>query len=156
MCLAIPGKVVSISGDDPLTRMGRIDFSGVIKEASLAYVPEVVVGDYVIVHVGFALSKVDEDEAQKVFEYLKQMGELGELEAQVAMKFLDEYRDGELAQKLAAEIHRVTTKPWTIMEVCGGQTHAIVKFGIDELLPKQIDAHPRAGLPGLRDAAGGD
>ena len=80
MCLAIPGKVLSISGDDPLTRMGRIDFSGVIKEASLAYVPEVVVGDYVIIHVGFALSKVDENEAQKVFEYLKQMGELGELE----------------------------------------------------------------------------
>ena len=50
------------------------------------------------------------------------------------MKFLDEYRDGDLARKLAAEIHRVTTKPWTIMEVCGGQTHAIVKFGIDELL----------------------
>ena len=80
MCLAIPGKVLSISGDDPLTRMGRIDFSGVIKQASLAYVPEVVVGDYVIIHVGFALSKVDEAEAQKVFEYLKQMGELGELE----------------------------------------------------------------------------
>jgi hydrogenase expression/formation protein HypC len=80
MCLAIPGKVLSISGDDPLTRMGRIDFSGVVKQASLAYVPDVVVGDYVIVHVGFALSKVDEAEAQKVFEYLKQMGELVELE----------------------------------------------------------------------------
>ena len=71
---------MSISGDDPLTRMGKIDFSGVLKQASLAYVPEVQVGDYVIVHVGFALSKVDEAEAQKVFEYLKQMGELGELE----------------------------------------------------------------------------
>jgi hydrogenase expression/formation protein HypC len=80
MCVAIPGKVLSISDDDPLTRMGRIDFSGVVKQASLAYVPEVVVGDYVIIHVGFALSKVDEAEAQKVFEYLKQMGELGELE----------------------------------------------------------------------------
>ena len=80
MCLAIPGKVVSISGDDALTRMGRIDFSGVIKQASLAYVPEVGIGDYVIVHVGFALSKVDEAEAQKVFSYLKQIGELGELE----------------------------------------------------------------------------
>jgi len=79
MCLAIPGKVQSINGDDPITRMGRINFSGIIKEASLAYVPEVKVGDYVIVHVGFALSKVDEDEAQKVFEYLKQMGELAEL-----------------------------------------------------------------------------
>jgi hydrogenase expression/formation protein HypC len=81
MCLAIPGKVLSISGDDPLTRMGRIDFSGVVKQVSLAYVPEVVIGDYVIVHVGFALSKVDEEEAQKVFGYLKQIGELGELEA---------------------------------------------------------------------------
>ena len=80
MCLAIPGKVLSISGDDPLTRMARIDFSGVVKQASLAYVPEAQVGDYVIVHVGFALSKVDEAEAQKVFEYLKQMGELGEIE----------------------------------------------------------------------------
>ena len=80
MCLAIPGKVISISGDDSLTRMGRIDFSGVIKQVSLAYVPEVGVGDYVIVHVGFALSKVDEAEAQKVFSYLKKIGELGELE----------------------------------------------------------------------------
>ena len=80
MCLAIPGKVVSICGDDSLTRMGKVDFSGVIKQASLAYVPEVQVGDYVIVHVGFALSKVDEDEAHKVFEYLKQIDELGELE----------------------------------------------------------------------------
>ena len=79
MCLAIPGKVLSISGDDPLTRMGKIDFSGVIKQASLAYVPEVNVGDYVIVHVGFAISRLDEDEAQKVFAYLKQMEELGEL-----------------------------------------------------------------------------
>ena len=80
MCLAIPGKVLSISGDEPLTRMARIDFAGVVKQASLAYVPEVKIGDYVIVHVGFALGKVDEDEAQKVFEYLKRMDELGELE----------------------------------------------------------------------------
>ena len=80
MCLAIPGKVETITGDDPVTRMGRINFGGVIKEACLAYVPEVNVGDYVIVHVGFALSKVDEDEARKVFGYLKQMQELGELQ----------------------------------------------------------------------------
>ena len=82
MCLAIPGKVESITGDDPITRMGRINFGGVIKEASLAYLPEVQVGDYVIVHVGFALSKVDEEEAQKVFGYLKQIGELDELAAE--------------------------------------------------------------------------
>jgi hydrogenase expression/formation protein HypC len=81
MCLAIPGKVESITGDgDPLTRMGKINFGGILKEASLAYVPEVRVGDYVIVHVGFALSRVDEEEAHKVFGYLKEMEELAELE----------------------------------------------------------------------------
>ena len=63
------------------------------------------------------------------------------------MKFLDEYRDAELAQKLAREIHRITTRPWRIMEVCGGQTHAIVKFGIDELLPKQITLIHGPGCP---------
>jgi hydrogenase expression/formation protein HypD len=63
------------------------------------------------------------------------------------MKFVDEYRDAELAQQLAREIHRVTTKPWTIMEICGGQTHAIVKFGIDELLPKQITLIHGPGCP---------
>lgn len=63
------------------------------------------------------------------------------------MKFLDEYRDADLAQQLAREVHRVTTKPWTIMEVCGGQTHAIVKFGIDELLPKQITLIHGPGCP---------
>ncbi len=79
MCLAIPGKIESIQGDDPLTRMGKVNFGGVLKEACLAYVPEAKVGDYVIVHVGFALSRVDEAEAQKVFEHLKQMEELAEL-----------------------------------------------------------------------------
>ena len=63
------------------------------------------------------------------------------------MKFLDEYRDGELAQRLAAEIHRVTTRAWTIMEVCGGQTHAIAKFGIAELLPPQITLLHGPGCP---------
>lgn len=63
------------------------------------------------------------------------------------MKYLDEYRDGELARKLAREIHRATTRPWSIMEVCGGQTHAIVKFGIDELLPRQITLIHGPGCP---------
>jgi len=79
MCLAIPGKIVSISGEDPLERVGKIDFGGIFKNASLAYVPEAVVGDYVIVHVGFAISRVDEEEAHKVFEYLKEMESLDEL-----------------------------------------------------------------------------
>ena len=63
------------------------------------------------------------------------------------MKYLDEYRDAEAARQLAREIHRITTRPWTIMEVCGGQTHAIVKFGIDELLPKSITLIHGPGCP---------
>ena len=79
MCLAIPGRIESISGGEPLTRMGKVDFGGVRKEACLAYVPDARVGDYVLVHVGFALSVVDEAEAQKVFEYLNAMDGLAEL-----------------------------------------------------------------------------
>jgi hydrogenase expression/formation protein HypC len=81
MCLAIPGKITSMSGEDALMRMGKIDFGGIQKEASLAYVPEAKVGDYVIVHVGFAISRLDEEEANQVFEYLRQMEELSGLEA---------------------------------------------------------------------------
>lgn len=70
---------MSVTGDEPLARMGKVSFGGVIKEVSLAYVPEAAVGDYVIVHVGFAIGRLDEEEAQQVFEYLKQMDELTEL-----------------------------------------------------------------------------
>ena len=65
-----------MSGDEPLTRTGKVSFGGVMKEVHLGYVPEAGVGDYVIVHVGFAISRLDEEEALKVFDYLKQMGEL--------------------------------------------------------------------------------
>ena len=80
MCLAVPGKIVSIEGDDPVFRSGRVDFAGVIKQVNLAYVPEAGVGDYVLVHVGFAINTIDEREANEVFEYLRQMGELAGIE----------------------------------------------------------------------------
>lgn len=80
MCLAVPGKILSISGDEPLTRMAKVDFGGIQKDVSIAYVPDAEVGKYVIVHVGFALSVIDEEEAQKVFEYLKELDELDEIE----------------------------------------------------------------------------
>lgn len=73
MCLAVPGRIESITGDDPLTRSARVSFGGVIKEVNLSCVPEAKVGDYVIVHVGFALSIVDEEEARQVFEYFDQI-----------------------------------------------------------------------------------
>jgi hydrogenase expression/formation protein HypC len=80
MCLAVPGRIVSIEGDDPLLRSGRVDFSGAVKLINLAYVPEAKVGDYVLVHVGFAISTVDEAEARLVFQYLKEMGDLADVE----------------------------------------------------------------------------
>ena len=79
MCLAVPGKLVSITGDDPTFRTGRVNFGGIVKDVNLAYVPEAEVGSYVLVHVGFALTIVDEEEATKVFTYLKEMDELAEL-----------------------------------------------------------------------------
>ena len=84
MCLAVPGKVLSITGDEPLTRTGQVSFGGIVKEVNLAYTPEAGIGDYVIVHVGFAISTLDESEAHQVFDYLQQMGELGEIEAKTA------------------------------------------------------------------------
>lgn len=80
MCLAVPGEILSIAGESALERTGKVNFGGIIKEVSLAFVPEAEVGNYVIVHVGFALSVVDENEAARVFDYLTQMGELGEIQ----------------------------------------------------------------------------
>lgn len=78
MCLAVPGKVLTISGDDPLLRAARVDFGGIVKEISLAYTPEAVIGNYVLVHVGFAITVVDEVEAQRVFRYLEEIADLEE------------------------------------------------------------------------------
>lgn len=72
MCLAVPGKIVSISDEDPLLRMGRVSFGGAIVQVSLAYVPEAIVDDYVVVHVGFALTILDRDEAEQTLNYLQQ------------------------------------------------------------------------------------
>ncbi len=75
MCLAVPGKILSVQGED-FARSARVNFGGIVREVSLAYVPEATVGAYVIVHVGFAISLLDEAEAMRTLEYLKQMGEV--------------------------------------------------------------------------------
>jgi len=77
MCLAIPGKVEEITSEGGL-RMGRVNFGGVVKRVCLDYVPEVEVGDYTIVHVGFALSKIDEETARQTLEDFRAMGVLDE------------------------------------------------------------------------------
>lgn len=79
MCLAIPGKIKSIESQfDGLVRMAKVTFGGIIKEASLEMVPHAKVDDYVLVHVGVAISVVDEEEAKRTFQYLEEMGEVAE------------------------------------------------------------------------------
>jgi hydrogenase expression/formation protein HypC len=80
MCLGVPGKVVEINENEVGMTMGRVSFGGIVKEVCLAYTPEVNIGDYVVVHVGFAISRLDEAEAAKVFEFLREMDDLGELD----------------------------------------------------------------------------
>lgn len=80
MCLGVPGQIVEIQPDPLGMTMGRVSFAGITKQVCLAYTPEVEVGDYVVVHVGFAISKIDEEEAHLVFKYLESMNELDELE----------------------------------------------------------------------------
>ena len=80
MCLGIPGRITEIQDSD-LIRMGTVDFGGVAREVCLSCVPEAAVGDYVIVHVGFAISKVDEAEAEQVFRMLEEMGDLEGLDS---------------------------------------------------------------------------
>jgi hydrogenase expression/formation protein HypC len=80
MCLGVPGKVAAIDVSTSGLRMGTVNFGGIHKHVCLEYVPDVEIGDYVVVHVGFAISKVDEAEARKVFAYLRAMGELSELD----------------------------------------------------------------------------
>jgi hydrogenase expression/formation protein HypC len=80
MCLAIPGKIIDIENDENGVRMARANFGGIVKKICLEYTPEVIPGDYVLVHVGFALSKVDEAEAARTYAALKTMGQLDELD----------------------------------------------------------------------------
>ena len=80
MCLGVPGRVLSVPEGD--LRLAKVEFGGIVKEVCLAYVPEAGVGDYVIVHVGFAISRVDAAEAARVFSYLEEIEQLGELGTQ--------------------------------------------------------------------------
>ena len=80
MCLAIPGKISSVVDGDAWARQGTVDFGGIVKKVDLSLVPEASIGDYVLVHVGFAIARVDEVEAQRVFDYLEEIGDPGEWE----------------------------------------------------------------------------
>ncbi len=80
MCLAVPGKIESIDDADPVFRSGKVNFGGILKEVNLAYVPEANIGDYVLVHVGFAISTIDEAQARETLSYLEEMDRLAGME----------------------------------------------------------------------------
>ena len=80
MCLGVPGKVIYIEENSTEMTMGKVSFGGIIKEVCLAYVPGTKVGDYVVVHVGFAISKIDEQAAAEVFRFLQEVEDLSELD----------------------------------------------------------------------------
>lgn len=82
MCLAVPGRIVHIGGDDPMMRCGRVSFGGVMRDVNLAFVPDADIDDYVLVHAGVAIQVIDEKEAERTFEYLRQLDLAAEREGQ--------------------------------------------------------------------------
>lgn len=196
MCLAVPGRVLDI-GEKDGTRMATVDFGGVQKEVCLEYLPDLQVGEYAIVHVGFALQRLDEESAKQTLELFAQLGmlqeEFGDPWEQAAaaawrplalrrrsriripvrigarartrdrtrtrtrprrtaggspaVKYIEEFQDPDLARRLLDDIHATVTRPWALMEVCGGQTHTIIRHGIDQLLPDQVELIHGPGCP---------
>ena len=169
MCLAVPGQVLDIEERDG-TRMATVDFGGVVKEVCLEYVPDLQVGEYAIVHVGFALQRLDEESARQTLELFarwamlrggvrRPLGPRGrrrpgmpptrptDTDGGAVMKYIDEFQDPELARRLLDDIHATVTRPWALMEVCGGQTHTIIRHGIDQLLPDGVELIHGPGCP---------
>ena len=138
MCLAIPVEVREVLPDD----MAKVSLDGVVKVVSTALIDDVKVGDYVVLHVGYALAKIDPEEAQRTIELLNAVGSR-------RMKYVDEYRDGALARSLAAEIAREARpdRTYRLMEFCGGHTHAISRYGLEDLLPANVQMIHGPGCP---------
>jgi hydrogenase assembly chaperone HypC/HupF len=141
MCLAIPARVVELL---PALR-AVVDLAGVRKEVSIDLVDDVQVGDYVIIHVGYAIGKIDPEEAAAHAGAVCRTGAVGS----PAMKYIDEFRDGEGARHIAANI-AAEVRPdvaYNFMEFCGGHTHAISRYGIADMLPANVRMIHGPGCP---------
>jgi hydrogenase expression/formation protein HypC len=111
MCLAIPGKIIAIEEDAQGVRMGKTDFGGVLKQVCLEYTPEIKSGDYVLVHVGFALGKVDRAEAERTYKLLEEMNQLGELDADKIMVKMENPSSTELSSSCPGAADQQPTAP---------------------------------------------
>ena len=141
MCLAIPARVIELLPDE----MARVSLDGVVVKRSVALVEDVAIGDYVVLHVGYALAKIDEDEA---YAHAGAAARSGFARSR-RMKHVDEYRDGELARDLARRIaaEARADRSYRFMEFCGGHTHAISRYGVEDLLPANIRMIHGPGCP---------
>ena len=164
MCLGIPGQVMELL--EVHEHLARVDVSGVGRVINIGLLEDehVAPGDWVLIHVGFAMSKIDEEEAQRALEGLQLLGrELNdELEAlrhvedhrangrrrERCMRFVDEYRDPAAARALVARITDVAGDDhFKFMEVCGGHTHTIYRHGIEHVLPETVELVHGPGCP---------
>ena len=151
VCLGVPGRVIEVLERDGL-RMGTVDFGGVRRSACRAVAPDVVVGDFVLVHVGFAISVIDEAAAARSCAAGGDgrpggAGRGWEAGAEPRREVRGQYRDPRrIARRLLADIRRLTTRPWTLMEVCGGQL-PLIRQGIDQVLPPEIRLVHGPGCP---------
>ncbi len=142
MCLGVPGKIIQFI-DQPGLRMAMVDFGGVTRQVCIESLPEIQIGDYTIVHAGYALSILSEEEAQETLSILREMGELRIIVENLTSRF----RDPALVKTLLQNIRKIITHPWVIMEICGGQTHAIMHYGLHQLLPPEIELVHGPGCP---------
>ena len=138
MCLAIPVRIVEVLPDE----MAKVSLDGVVRTVSTALIENPEVGDYVVLHVGYALAKIDPEEAERTLEMLAEAGV-------DRMKYIDEYRDGSLAQTICAAIAREASadRSYRLMEFCGGHTHAISRYGLEDLLPPSVQMIHGPGCP---------
>ena len=142
MCLALPARVVAI---DQATDMAVVELDGIRKEVSLALVEDVAENDFVLIHVGYALNKVSEEEARLTLELFAQAGLTGD----AVMKYVNEFRQQSLARRLSAAIAAEVEpdRQYNLMEFCGGHTHAIFRYGVQDLMPDNVSFVHGPGCP---------
>ena len=149
MCLAIPGRIVSIDGNT-----AQLDYNGVTGEADISLVPGVVVGDYVLVHAGFAIEEIETEDARGDRPHprgdLRRPG--GRRVTKGSPVSLDALRSEDAARPLVRRIHALTDRPTSLMEVCGTHTVAISRWGLRSLMPPDLKLLSGPGLPRVRDA----
>ncbi len=150
MCLAVPGQIIE-TREEPGIPMATISFDGIRKDICLAYLPDLDVGDYAIVHVGFrdledrrGVGPRDARDVPRAGGPRRRTRRSAKRATREVPRRVQRPRTG---RALFADIARITTKPWAIMEVCGGQTHSIIRNGIDQLLPDAIELIHGPGCP---------